>query len=162
VTATDLVIGVVVLGWVIYRQVIPRRVTSSLRIPLVLAIIGIVQVYQFLHGQHIDAVIVAELGGSVVLAAAFGWARAATVKLSFRQGQWWSQGTWLTAALWVVSFAAHLGFDTIVSTRHGHTSLGEATIVLYLAITYVVQRFIVQARAERLPAPAQASMTGTV
>lgn len=67
-----------------------------MRIVAILAIIGIVQTYQFMKGQHIDATIIAELTGSLVLAAGFGVARAATVRLSFRQGQWWSQGTWLT------------------------------------------------------------------
>jgi hypothetical protein len=160
VTAANLVIGILVLGLVIYRQVVPRPVKSSMRIPLILAVIGAVQAYQFLKGQHIDATIVGELAGSLVLAAVFGLARAATVRLSFRQGQWWSQGNWLTGILWVVSLAAHLGFDALVSGQHGHESLGEATILLYLAVTYAVQRLVVQARCQRLAIPAQPDVTG--
>jgi len=150
VTAANLVIGIVVLGLVIYRQVIPRQVKSSMRIPAVLGIIGVVQTYQFLHGEHVDAVIIAELAGSLILAAVFGLARAATVRLSFRQGQWWSHGSWLTAILWVLSLGAHLLFDALVSGKHGHASLGEATILLYLAVTYAVQRLAVQARCQRM------------
>jgi hypothetical protein len=160
VTAADLVIGLLVLGLVIYRQVIPRPVKSSMRLPLILGVIGVVETYGFLKGQHIDATIIAELIGSLVLAAVFGLARAATVRLSFRQGQWWSQGNWLTAILWVVSLAAHLGFDALVSGQHGHESLGQATIVLYLAVTYAMQRLIVQARCQRLAIPAQSDVTG--
>jgi hypothetical protein len=159
VTAADLVIGLLVLGLVIYRQVIPRPVKSSMRLPLILGVIGVVQAYQFLKGQHIDGTIIAELIGSLVLAAVFGLARAATVRLSFRQGQWWSQGNWLTAILWVVSLAAHLGFDALVSGQHGHESLGQATIVLYLAVTYAMQRLIVQARCQRLAIPSQTDVT---
>ena len=40
-TAADLLIGVLVLGLVIWRQLIPRRVRSNMRIVLVLAIIGL-------------------------------------------------------------------------------------------------------------------------
>jgi hypothetical protein len=160
VTAASLVIGILVLGLVIYRQVIPRRVNASMRILAILAVIGVVQTYQFLKGQHIDATIIAELAGSLVIAAVFGLARAATVRLSFRQGQWWMQGSWVTAILWVVSLGAHLGFDALVSGKHGHASLGEATILLYLAVTYAVQRLAVQVRCQRMAIPPQADMTG--
>jgi hypothetical protein len=160
VTAADLVIGLLVLGLVIYRQVIARPVKSNMRLPLILGVIGVVETYQFLKGQHIGATIIAELIGSLVLAAVFGLARAATVRLSFRQGQWWSQGNWLTAILWVVSLAAHLGFDALVSGQHGHESLGQATILLYLAVTYAMQRLIVQARCQRLAIGSQTGVTG--
>jgi hypothetical protein len=160
VTAASLVIGLLVLGFVIYRQVIPRPVRSSMRIPLILGVIGAVEAYQFLKGQHISVTIIGELAGSLVLAAVFGLARAATVRLSFRQGQWWSQGNWLTAILWVVSLAAHLGFDALVSGKHGHESLGQATILLYLAVTYAMQRLVVQARCQRLAIPSRPDVTG--
>ena len=159
-TAANLVIGLLVLGLVIYRQVIPRQVKSNMRIVAILAVIGIVQTYQFLKGQHVDATIIAELIGSLALAAAFGVARAATVRLSFRQGQWWSQGTWLTAILWIASLGSHLVFDSLVSAKHGHASLGGATILLYLAVTYAVQRMVVQARCQRIAIPRHPDMSG--
>ncbi len=146
-TAANLVIGLLVLGLVIYRQVIPRPVRSNMRIVAILGVIGAIQAYQFLKGQHIDVTIIAELVGSLVLAGVFGLARAATVRLSFRQGQWWQQGSWLTAILWIVSLGSHLLFDALVSGRHGHASLGEATILLYLAVTYAVQRVVVRPAA---------------
>lgn len=160
-TAANLVVGILVLGLVIYRQLIPRRVRSSMRIPVILAVIGLVQTYQFFRAQHIDATLYAELAGSLVLAAVFGVARAMTVRLSFREGQWWSQGNWLTAILWVVSLAGHLGFTalvggsfTLVPGPHAHANVGDATILLYLAVTYAVQRLVVQARCQRIAVPA--------
>lgn len=112
-TAANLLIGVLALGLVIYRQLIPRRVRSNWRIALILGALGLT--VQYFKGRHIDAVIIAEIGVSLILAAAFGLARASTVRLSYREGQWWSQGTWLTAVLWIVSVAAHLGFDYVVA-----------------------------------------------
>ncbi len=41
-TAADLVIGILVLGLVIYRQLIPRRVKSNMRIVLILAVIEVI------------------------------------------------------------------------------------------------------------------------
>ena len=55
------------------------------------------------------------------------------------------RGTWLTAVLWIVSLAAHLGYDDLVA---GHVAgknggnVGDATIVLYLVVTLTVQRFM--------------------
>jgi hypothetical protein len=48
----------------------------------------------------------------------------------------------------------------LVSGRHGHASLGAATILLYLAVTYAVQRLAIQARCGRMAVPAQPDMTG--
>jgi len=161
VTAVNLLIGILVLGLVIYRQVIPRRVRSNLRIMLILAVVGLVQTVQYLHGRHIGATIVTAIIGSLVLAAAFGLARALTVRLFFRDGQWWTRGGWITAILWIVSLAAHLRFDYLVA-GHGSAgiSFGNATILLYLAVTFTVQRLVVIARAQRRAIPGQSEATG--
>jgi len=160
VTATNLLIGVLVLGLVIWRQLIPRRVRSNVRIVLVLAVIGLIQTGQYLQGRHLDATLIAEILGSLVLAALFGLARASTVKLFVRDGQWWSRGSWVTAILWVVSVAAHLGFDYLVGDHgSGSTSFGNATILLYLAVTFAVQRMVVIARSQRMPVSGRNEVT---
>jgi len=61
----------------------------------------------------------------------------------------------LTAILWVLSVAAHLGFG-YVAAGHNRNGLGNATILRYLAVTFSVQRLLVQARAQRAAIPAQA------
>jgi len=161
VTATNLLIGVLVLGLVIWRQLIPRRVRSNTRIVLAFAVIGLIQTGQYLHGRHVDATLIAEILGSLVLAGLFGLARASTVRLFNRDGQWWSRGNWLTAVLWVVSVAAHLGFDYLADGHGtGSTSFGNATILLYLAVTFAVQRMIVIARSQRMPVSGQNEVTG--
>ena len=154
--AVDLVIGVLVLGLVIYRQLIPRRVKSNTRIVLVIAVIGLSQTGQYLKGRHIDATLVAEIIGSLVLAGLFGLARASTVKLFIRDGQWWSRGNWVTAILWVLSVAAHLGFDYLVAGHGpGSASFANATLLIYLAVTFAVQRMVVVARSQRMPISGQ-------
>jgi len=160
VNAASLFIGVLVLGLVIWRQLIPRRVRSNMRIVLVLAVIGLIQTGQYLHGRHLDATLFAEILGSLVLAGLFGLARAATVTLFLRDGQWWSRGSWVTAILWVVSVAAHLGFDYLVGGHGtGSTSFGNATLLLYLAVTFAVQRMVVIARSQRMSISGQNEVT---
>lgn len=151
-SVASLILGIAVLGLVIYRQVTPRQVADSLRLPLVLGVVGLIEMWSYLNAHHGSAVLVAELAGSLVLAAAFGVIRAMTVRLSWRQGQWWSQGSWFTAGLWILSLAVHLGYDAVLG--HGATggAFGGVTVLLYLAVTFTSQRLAVQARARRMPA----------
>jgi hypothetical protein len=97
---TELALGVVVLGLLIYRQLVARRVSSSsLRIMAILGVIGVV-----------------ELVG------------------------------------WVLALGAHIGYDALLDHHHGTAGLGEATLVLYLAVSLGAQRLIVMQRA-RGPLP---------
>jgi hypothetical protein len=149
--ALDVILGLVVLALLIYRQLRSRPVSASgLRLIAILVVIGVIQTYQFLDKHHSGAVTYAALGGSLVLAAVFGALRAATVKVWLQGDQAWSKGNWLTAVLWILALAAHLGYDALVTPGRGSSGLGAATVVLYLAVSLGIQRVITQVRANRL------------
>jgi hypothetical protein len=151
--ATDIVLGLVVLALLIYRQVIARPVSArGLQIVAILAVIGVVQTVQYFDKYHSADGTYAALGGSLVLAAIFGALRSATVRLWIQDGRVWQKGNWLTGLLWAVALAAHLGYDALVARSHGHgvPSVGDATVVLYLAVSLGIQRVITQQRANRL------------
>ena len=159
--AAEVVLGVVVLGLLIYRQLMSRPVNASgMRIVVIIAVVGLVEAFQYLQKYHAGGVTYAALGGSLVLAAGFGALRASTVRIWLQGGQPWSKGNWLTGVLWVVAFAAHLGYDALVAPAHGNGGVGAATVVLYLAVSLGIQRAIVQQRANRLQ-PGGAPFTGT-
>ena len=121
-----------------------------MRLPLIIAIIGVVQLAQFLqHGHHGPGVFVA-LAGSLVIAAVFGAIRAATVRVWVDGGQALRQGSWLTAVLWIVSLGAHLGYDYLVEGKGSPTGLGSASLLLYFGVTFTIQRLILMARAQRI------------
>jgi hypothetical protein len=65
-------------------------------------------------------------------------------------GQAWRRGNWLTAVLWIVSLGVHLGYDYLVEGKNA-TGLGTASLLLYLGVTFTIQRLILQARAEGIP-----------
>lgn len=159
---TNVIIGIVVLGLLIYRQLVARRVSaSSLRLTLILGVIGIVEAVNFLSKHHGGGLTIAALGGSLVLAVVFGLLRAATVRVWIKDGVAWTQGNWITALLWVAAVAAHLGYDALLDPHRGTSGLGSATIVLYLAISLAVQRGLVLMRARRLdPSAAGAPFFG--
>jgi hypothetical protein len=150
--AYELVIGVLVLGLLIYRQVQARPITQRRqRVGLIIAVVGVVLTVQYLQ-KHSGTVLIAALIGSLVLAAGFGAARAATVRIWTQSGQPWSQGNWLTVVLWIVAVAAHLGLDAALGSHKGLSGLGSATLVLYLGVSLLVQYLIVTYRAQRLAA----------
>jgi hypothetical protein len=150
-TVTELLVGVVVLGLLVYRNLIPRPVRqSNQRLYLILGVIGLVETVQYLGHHHAGATAVAALAGSLVLAAVFGAIRAATVRVWIKDGQPWSQGNVLTAGLWIVALGAHLGYDALLSSHKALSGLGSATVLLYLVVSLVVQWFVVQTRAAKL------------
>jgi len=147
VTFLNLAIGLGVLGFILTRQLQARPVKTDLRLPLIFAVIGGIQLSEFMsQGQH-GTEIWAVLLGSVVIAAALAGVRAATVHVWVDGEHAWRQGNWLTAVLWVASLGIHLGYDYLVDGRGANEGLGAATLCLYFAVTYAVQRVIVQARA---------------
>lgn len=148
---TNIVLGVAILGLLIYRQLVARRVSaSSLRLTLILGVIGVVEAVDYLSKHHGGTLTIAALAGSLVLAVVFGLLRAATVRVWIKDGAAWTQGNWLTALLWVVAVAAHLGYDALFDHHKATSGVGSATIVLYLAISLAVQRGLVLLRARRL------------
>jgi hypothetical protein len=154
VTTTTLLyilIGVAVAALLVVRQLRAQPLNANMRLPLILGVIGLIELVEYLGKHHATGTAVAALAGSLVVAAVLGAVRAATVHLWVQDGQPWRKGNWLTGILWVVSFAAHFGIDYLVDPHNPNGGLAGSTILLYLAITYTIQRLIMQARAQRLP-----------
>src|ERR1700722_20543384 len=77
----SLVIGLAVLALVLVRQLATRALSETPRLSVIPPIIGVVQFVDFLKGHPGNpGGIVAAVAGSLVLAAAFGVARALTVR----------------------------------------------------------------------------------
>ncbi|HEX4094757.1 MAG TPA: hypothetical protein VHZ33_39070 [Trebonia sp.] len=155
----SLVIGLAVLALVVSRQLMVRRLTENYRLLVILLIIGVVQFVSFLKGHPGNPTGITEaVIGSLALAALFGVARAVTVRVWRQNGQLMRQGTWLTAALWVLAVAAHYGYDALVAghiTGKNGSSVGNATILLYLVISLSVQQFVLRTRVARQDAAGQ-------
>jgi hypothetical protein len=133
---------------------------------LVLGVLGLGETAAFLfgqqqftgfakgHSQHLalhvpDAgAVIAAAVGSLVLAAVMGAARAPSERLWRQDGQVWRQGTALTVVLWLLSLGLHLGYDAVVARGAG--GFGDATIMLYFAVSVAAQRVTLSVRARRL------------
>ena len=157
--ATNLAISIFVLALALYRQLGTRRLSESYRLSVILAVIGIVELATFLRGHpDDDGGIAVALAGSLVIAAVSGAVRAPTVRVWRDNGQLLRKGTWLTALLWVLSLAAHFGYDYLVAghiTGKNGGNVGDATALLYLVVTLTIQRFILLRRVARQEASGQ-------
>jgi hypothetical protein len=164
----SIVIDVVVLALLLARQVTTRPISGGYRLPLILVIVGLFefgaflfgggqQLAQFLKGHrslttvHDWSIVVAALIGSLVIAALTAAVRAPTFRLWWRDGQYWRKGTPITLLLWIVSLAAHLVYDDLISRSSAPRGLGNATILLYFAVSLAIQRLFLAARVARIP-----------
>lgn len=67
-----------------------------------------------------------------------------------QDGRPWVRGSQLTAGLWVVALAAHLGYGYLVCQAKSMAQLGTATLLLYLVASLGVQRLVVAYRVQRM------------
>lgn len=139
--ATSL-ISVAVLAWLLYRQRMPRPLTTRLTLPLVLVVVGVLIMRIGANGHRITAgqvlALLVVLAGDAVL---LGILRAYTVRLWATPEGFSRQGSWLTIGLWIVGFGAHFAVDIAAH-------LGGATTLLYLGVTWIAQRLVLQHRAK--------------
>jgi hypothetical protein len=150
----NVAVGVVVLALLLWRQLQPRRVREdgALRLTVILLVIGVFQAYPVLSKTSLSGIVLVLLGAGLVSGAVFGTLRAHTTKLWINENEVWRQGTWLTLVLWLVAVGLHFGIDYLSERQGAPAGLGSSTIVLYLAVTLGIQRFITQQRALKLRA----------
>ncbi|HWC80179.1 MAG TPA: hypothetical protein VG756_09480 [Pseudonocardiaceae bacterium] len=157
-SAVNIVIGVVILALVLYRQLRKRTVRADSRpaVLLILLVLGVFELGTFGKTHSLSGIALTMLAVSLVIAAGFGVLRAYTVKLWREEGTLWRQGTYVTAALWLVAIGVHFGVDLLIEKENPVPGLASAALLLYIAVSFGVQRLVVRARANRLDAAAAA------
>jgi hypothetical protein len=166
VSVVTIVIEVLILALLLARQVTTRPLSDGYRLPLILVVVGLFefgaflfgggqQLAQFLKGHrslatiHDGPAVAAALIGSLAIAALSAAVRAPTFRLWWQDGRYWRKGTAVTLVLWIASLAAHLVYDDLIS-HSSASGLGNATILLYVAVSLGVQRVFLAARATRI------------
>jgi hypothetical protein len=157
VSISNIVIGLALVVWLIVRQlqVRPVKERKPYRIALVLAVIGVVEIGNYLGGRPLPPIGYLIMAVSLLVAALFGYLRARVTSV-WRQddGVLVRQGNAVAAVLWVVGVALHLGTDLVLRTAvPSLDKLGSVSLLLYLAVTIAAQRWVLTEKAARL-APA--------
>ena len=146
----DIVIGAAVVGLLVARQMRARPVRegSATRISVILGVIGLIELSDAAKGHYVGTGPVAWIVASLVVGGALGTARAFSTKIwRVQDGSAMSQGTVLTAVLWVVSLGAHLAMEVGIDDSTKIAGLGASSLLLYLAVTLGVQREVLRRRA---------------
>jgi len=87
------------------------------------------------------------LVASLVAAGAFGAIRGYTIRLWREDGVLYRQGNALTVVLWLVAIGVHFGADVLIDHSGSATGLATTALLLYIAVTFGVQRLVVRSRA---------------
>lgn len=146
---TSIGIAVLVLALVLYRQVQKRTVREDARpvFLLILLVLGVVDLGSFIRAHPVNSTGITMLAASLVVAGVFGVIRARTVRLWREDGVLYRQGNLLTVLLWLVAIGVHFGADVLIDNGGSAKGLSSAALVLYLAVSFGVQKLVVQSRA---------------
>jgi len=145
-------LGAIVLILVLLRQVrvVPVPRVYHPRLPVILGIIGLLELTSYAGGHHVSSTAWAwVLGTMLVGAVGLGALRGVSMRVWATNGWVVRQGNAVTMALWLVSVLVHFVGDT-GSTHSGGSDLLGASFLLYLGLTLGVQYYLVYRRAQPL------------
>jgi hypothetical protein len=157
----QVIIGIAVLGWILYNQLRVRPFSPRrLRIAGILGVVGLVEVVSTAGAHPVSVVGWTLLVTGLVVGAALGLLRAATVRLWVRDGVVYTQGHAMTAALWIVGIGIHLGLDVLAGAiAPSANAVNSSSVLLFIAVSLGVQGLMTLRRARSLPgAPVFAGM----
>lgn len=135
-----------IILFVIYRQLQPKRIKVSQKQLLILVLIGLYFALQAIDNHELalsPVTIAGTLASLIILAIGFGALRAMSCQVWYQDGVAYRKATWLTILLWLLMIFLHGAIDYF-------TKSGSATMFLYLALTLYTQRLVLQARSKRI------------
>lgn len=151
-TALTVVIAVLVVGWILLRQMQARPLKDrSARVAIVLAAVGLAQTVQYLaSGGEVGAGHAVAVVLGLIIAVALAYPRALTTKVfPGADGRYLRQGTAATIGMWILAIVAHIMVDVLVPLAMGdHTGRGFAgvTTMLFIGTTLYAQSYFLQQR----------------
>jgi hypothetical protein len=156
-SADNVIVAVLVLGFILWRQLRPRAVRedSPFRLMLVLGVVGVADVAGFADGHHVTGAAWTLLAASLMVGAVLGVMRGASVRIWRRDGVLVRQGGAVTVALWVAGLGVHVLVDVVINgVDRSAAGIGTDAILLYLAVALAAQRLVTLTRAQHLAAAA--------
>lgn len=178
-----LIIWVASLAWVLYRQLQRRPIGRGAKdggtqggsagtgsagsagsssggsqrwlIGVIFMLVGLIELVSYLGPRSMPAGAVGALVASFAIGLALSVVRAFTVRLWFQDARLWRQGTWITVLLWLVAVGIHLADETLIVHEGGPRDAGQASMLLYLGGSLLVQTLVLRRRAQAMVAVAR-------
>jgi len=144
-----LVLGIALVLFIIYRQLVKRPVESRqlVVLPLVLAALGLTNLN---HEPPATSAAVSTLVASLASAVVFGLARGVSVRVWQEAGTVLRQGTAITLALWVIAIALRIGIGAIAHRDGVAQSVTFGELPLFLGVTLAAQNVVIWMRAQAI------------
>lgn len=141
----DIVAVVVIVGYVIGRQLLGEHLRGKrlILLPVVLVALGLSQ----LVGHHPGAADIALIAVSAIVASAIGVAQGALLHLETRDGTLWGQMPLRSLWLWTALVGSRIVVDVIAHGIGAHLAASTAPIILTLGINRLAQAAVVAPRA---------------
>jgi hypothetical protein len=142
-------LGAVLLILVLLRQVrvVPVPRLFHARLPIVLGVIGLLELFSYTGDHHVTSGSWLWLLASLVVGAVgLGALRGVSMRVWASNGWVVRQGNAVTMALWLVSLLVHFAADS-AGNHSGGAGLEAASFLLYLGLTLGVQYYVVFRRA---------------
>lgn len=135
------------LGWSVYKQVVPRKVKENPTLYIILACCGFYMLMKSVFYGQVQLTlffVLTQIGILSILAVGGGTLRAFTCKLWYENDTYMKKGTWLTLSIFFLTLAIHVCIDIFFEKG------GEYTILLYYGVSLLTQQIIVSYRAKIL------------
>jgi hypothetical protein len=150
---SGIVIAVLAVGFILYRQLQKRPVKedSGFRMPVILIAIGVLESANAV--THAAPAVLVTTALSLMTGAGFGLLRGRFVHLFREGGKLFKQGNAITIVLWIVGIGIHFGLDALggalstTTTASSGSSFGSATILIYIGVSLGAQQLITMQRA---------------
>jgi len=149
----NIVIGLLVLAFILYRQLQPRaiREDNPYRIMGILAIIGLLELVSFGNKHDVPGKAWLLLALSIAIGAGFGALRGLFVHVWRKDGVLTRQGNASTIVLWIVAIAIHFGADAVIGHEAPNAKgLADTGVLLYLAFALAAQQAVVIERGRKM------------
>ncbi|QBO37058.1 hypothetical protein EQG49_11635 [Periweissella cryptocerci] len=151
----NVLIGVVVMGFVLARQLRVREVENKWVAQFIMGGIGFVGFLEFLQHQSMQQpmaslTLVLVVLGSLVLAVATAFVRVPSYEVTVVDGKVFRKGTVKSVILWLLTIVLHVGYDQLVTLLHvpGMAAVGTSTLLIYLAVSFGMQKFLILKRVK--------------
>lgn len=143
---TNLYLYILIIIYVLYRQLQPKEIKVNNKSKYIILLLGIYVFLQNVQTHKFNFNLVNILGlffNLVILAVGFGILRGYSCKVFRKDNQYFRKATWLTLVLWGVMIFFHGMIDHFLPEQSN-------TLVLYIGITLLAQQFVLISKIKNI------------
>ncbi|GAB2516379.1 hypothetical protein [Nocardia heshunensis] len=144
-------VAVLVIGWIMYRQTQWQALdqTRLWRGPIVLGLIGFLQMKSVLTGGGLGVLAVVLLALSAVLGLAFGLVMGQLSQVRVGAAGLEARTGWVGSLLWLVLLAVRIGIDVVAHANGAAVVTSIGAILLMVALNRAGRAVVLARRAEQ-------------